>query len=69
MANLQGAPGTPRTPLASQGWQLTQLASSNPEDDLELDKEIERLEQVLGDEVNSWEKRLAEVTQQLKGQV
>lgn len=65
MANLHADPGTP---LAAQGWQLTQLASSNKEDNLELDKEIERLEHVLGAEVGSWEKRLGEVTKELKGE-
>jgi ATP-binding cassette subfamily D (ALD) long-chain fatty acid import protein len=67
MANLQGALGTPSTPLASQGWQLTKLASSNKEENLELEKEIERLEHVLGDQVGGWEQRLAEVTKELKG--
>lgn len=69
MANLRSDLGAPSTPLAAQGWQLTQLASSNKEDNLELEKEIERLEHLLGDEVGAWEKRLAEVTQELKGEV
>lgn len=67
-ANLHGSLGTPTTPLAAQGWQLTKLASSTAEDKLELDNEIERLERVLGDEVGRWERRLAEVNKELRGE-
>lgn len=67
-ANLQSALGTPSTPLASQGWQLTTLASGTHEEKLELDKEIERLERMLGNDVGEWEKRLEEVNRELRGE-
>lgn len=60
--------GPPATPLAAHGWQLTKLASGTAEEKLELDKEIERLERILGDEVGHWEKRLAEVNRELRGE-
>lgn len=56
----------PATPLASQGWQLTTLSSSSAEEKLELDKEIEALEMTLNEEVEKWEKRLREITKELK---
>ncbi|KAL1407066.1 ATP-binding cassette long-chain fatty acid transporter pxa1 [Vanrija albida] len=66
-ANLHANIGTPSTPLAAQGWQLTQMSSHTNEEKLELDKEIERLEQVLDGEVEQWERRLAEVNKELQG--
>ncbi|TXT08221.1 uncharacterized protein COLE_05145 [Cutaneotrichosporon oleaginosum] len=65
--NLRDAIGTPSTPLASQGWQLTKLASSTAEEKLEVDKEIERLERVLNVEVDLWEQRLKQVNKELRG--
>jgi ATP-binding cassette subfamily D (ALD) long-chain fatty acid import protein len=65
--NLRDAIGSPSTPLASQGWQLTKLASSTAEEKLEVDKEIERLERVLNVEVDQWEQRLKQVNKELRG--
>ncbi|WVO17395.1 hypothetical protein L204_105087 [Cryptococcus depauperatus] len=64
-------PSTPRlptTPLAAQGWQLTTLSSGTHEEQLELDKEIERLEQTLEQEVGVWEKRLDDINRELQGE-
>lgn len=54
--------------MASQGWQLTTLSSGTHEEKLELDKEIERLERMLGNDVGEWEKRLEDVNRELRGE-
>lgn len=66
MANLH-SDASISTPLASQGWQLTKLESSTDQEKLEVDKEIERLEGVLGTDVGNWERRLEEVNKELSG--
>lgn len=66
MANLH-SDASVSTPLASQGWQLTKLESSTAQEQLEVDKEIERLETVLGSDVDEWERRLEEVNRELRG--
>lgn len=66
-ANLQDRLGTPSTPLAAHGWQLTKLASGTDEEKLELDKEIQRLERVLNVEVDEWQRRLDDVNAELRG--
>jgi len=53
--------------LALQGWQLTTLASTTHEEQLETDMEIERLEQVLGSDVGEWEARLGAINRELSG--
>ena len=53
--------------LASQGWQLTTLASTTKEENLEVDMEIEHLEQILDSEVGHWETRLKEINEELSG--
>jgi ATP-binding cassette subfamily D (ALD) long-chain fatty acid import protein len=54
-------------PPASQGWQLTTLASTSAEEKLEVDFEIERLEQLLGTDVAQWESRLQDINKELSG--
>lgn len=49
----------------AQGWQLTTIGSASAEERLELDKEIEQLERILGNEVEQWEARLAAVNRDL----
>ncbi|WVQ86068.1 hypothetical protein IAT38_008236 [Cryptococcus sp. DSM 104549] len=68
--SLSSTPATPAptTPLAAQGWQLTTLASSSAEENLELDLEIERIEHALREEVGVWEGRLGEIVRELKGE-
>ena len=58
-----------QTPMATsaQGWQLTTLASTTAEEKMEVDMEIERLEGILGNEVQSWQDRLDEVNAELGG--
>ncbi|BEI87672.1 uncharacterized protein CcaverHIS019_0103900 [Cutaneotrichosporon cavernicola] len=65
--NLRDAVGSPSNALASQGWQLTKLASSTAEEKLGVDKEIESLERVLNVEVDQWEQRLQQVNKELRG--
>lgn len=43
------------------------MASSTAAEELELNKEIERLEKVLDVEVGQWEKRLEQVNKELRG--
>lgn len=57
----------PQTPTAAQGWQLTTLASTSAEEKLELDMEIQRLEGILGTEVDEWQRRLDDINAELKG--
>ncbi|WVQ70701.1 hypothetical protein IAR50_000223 [Cryptococcus sp. DSM 104548] len=59
----------PKTPLVEKGWQMTVMSSGTEEEKLELDKEIEMLESVLGREVGEWEKRLGEIDKELRGDV
>lgn len=54
-------------PPASQGWQLTTLASTSAEEKLEVDIEIEKLEQLLGTDVAQWESRLHDINKELSG--
>lgn len=49
----------------SQGWQLTELALASDAEKLELDKEIEQLERILGNEVAQWGERLTAVNRDL----
>jgi ATP-binding cassette subfamily D (ALD) long-chain fatty acid import protein len=65
LANLHG--NGMSTPTIAQGWQLTTLASSTDEEKMEIDAEIERLEGILGKDVDDWQKRLDEVNDELKG--
>ncbi|KAK4685379.1 hypothetical protein P7C73_g4775, partial [Tremellales sp. Uapishka_1] len=58
---------TPSTPLAAQGWQLTTLASTTAEENLELDMEIQTLEAVLKTDVGAWEERLGTINRELSG--
>lgn len=59
----------PRVPsrLALQGWQLTTLAKTTHEEQLEIDLEIEQLEQILDKDVGEWEQRLSEINHELSG--
>lgn len=58
-----------QTPMATsaQGWQLTTLAATTAEEKMEVDMEIERLEEILGSEVQSWQDRLDQVNAELGG--
>jgi ATP-binding cassette subfamily D (ALD) long-chain fatty acid import protein len=53
--------------LALHGWQLTTLASTSHEEQLETDMEIQRLERIIGTNVGEWESRLREVNRELSG--
>jgi len=53
--------------LALQGWQLTTLASTTHEEQLETDMEIQRLEHIIGSDVGEWESRLSEINRELSG--
>ncbi|CAD6577656.1 MAG: hypothetical protein TREMPRED_002001 [Tremellales sp. Tagirdzhanova-0007] len=66
-STLPITPRTPGTPLAAQGWQLTGLASSSDEEKLESNMEMERLESVLGMDVDTWETRLKQINFELSG--
>lgn len=47
--------------------QLTALTSTSDEEKLEVEKEIERLEGVLGRDVAMWGTRSAEINKELRG--
>jgi len=53
--------------LAVKGWQMTTLASEDEDEKLELDMEIERLESILGTQVDEWENRLKDINAELSG--
>lgn len=66
MTDLNG--NGPQTPMFAQGWQLTTMASTTAEEKMEVDLEIERLEGILGKDVEEWQRRLDIVNAELKGQ-
>ncbi|EIW67911.1 hypothetical protein TREMEDRAFT_32733 [Tremella mesenterica DSM 1558] len=57
----------PTSPQMAMGWRLTNLASGTEAENLELETELEKIVNVLENDVGRWESRLKEINFELSG--